>query len=96
MTAAVCAYLAARDVSYAVFSSGPIGEILAYRDFMGWTTPWCSTADSGPAMATRDGGDLRCYLRTDDQVFQTYETALSAIFLRLIAGDARKSGAASR
>ena len=74
MTAAVCAYLAARDVTYAVFSSGPIEEILAYRDFMGWTTPWYSTADSGPALATRDGGDLRCYLRTDDQVFQTYET----------------------
>ena len=74
MTAAVCAYLAERDVSYAVFSSGPLEEILAYRDFMGWTTPWYSTADSGQALATRDGGDLRCYLRTDDQVFQTYET----------------------
>ncbi len=74
MTAAVCAYLAARDVSYAVFSSGPLGEIIAYRDFMGWATPWYSTADSGQALATRDGGDLRCYLRTDDQLFQTYET----------------------
>jgi predicted dithiol-disulfide oxidoreductase (DUF899 family) len=74
MTTAVCAYLAARDVSYAVFSSGPLGEIVAYRDFMGWATPWYSTADSGQALATRDGGDLRCYLRTDDQVWQTYET----------------------
>jgi predicted dithiol-disulfide oxidoreductase (DUF899 family) len=74
MTAAVCAYLAARDVTYAVFSSGPLDEILAYRDFMGWTTPWYSTADSGPTLATRDGGDLRCYLNTNNQVFQTYET----------------------
>lgn len=74
MTAAVCAYLAARDVTYAVFSSGPLEEILAYRDFMGWTPPWYSTVDSGPAMATRDGGDLRCYLKTHDQVFLTYET----------------------
>ena len=74
MTAAVCAYLAARDVTYAVFSSGPLEEILAYRDFMGWTTPWYSTAGSGPALATRDGGDLRCYLKSGDQVFQTYET----------------------
>jgi len=47
MTAAVCAYLAQRDVTYAVFNSGPFEEILAYRDFMGWTTPWYSTADSG-------------------------------------------------
>ena len=74
MTAAVCAYLNERDVTYAVFSSGPLDEIIAYRDFMGWTAPWYSTADSGPALATRNGGDLRCYLRSDDQVFQTYET----------------------
>jgi len=74
MSADVCAYLAARDVTYAVFSLGPLDEILAYRDFMGWTTPWYSTADSGPALRTRDGGDLRCYLKIDDQVYQTYET----------------------
>jgi len=74
MNAAVCAYLADRDVTYAVFSSGPLDEILAYRNFMGWTTPWYSTADSGVALATRNGGDLRCYLKVDDAVFQTYET----------------------
>ena len=74
MNAAVCAYLAERDVTYAVFSSGPLDEILAYRDFMGWTTPWYSTIESGQTLATRDGGDLRCYLKTDDQVFHTYET----------------------
>lgn len=74
MTAAVSAYLAARDVTYAVFSSGVVDEIIAYRDFMGWTTPWYSTADSGEVLVTRDGGDLRCYLHTDDQVFLTYET----------------------
>src|SRR5262245_46703604 len=33
----VIAYLAERDVSYAVFSSGPWNEIVAYRVFMGWT-----------------------------------------------------------
>jgi predicted dithiol-disulfide oxidoreductase (DUF899 family) len=74
MTAAVSAYLAARDVTYAVFSLGPLDEILAYRDFMGWTAPWYSTAAAGPALATRDGGDLRCYLKSDGQVFQTYDT----------------------
>lgn len=74
MSAAVCAYLAERDVTYAVFSMGLLDEILAYRDFMGWTAPWYSTADSGPALTTRDGGDLRCYLKVDGQVFQTYET----------------------
>jgi predicted dithiol-disulfide oxidoreductase (DUF899 family) len=74
MTAAVCAYLAERDVTYAVFSSGPLSEIIAYRDFMGWTTPWYSTADSSAVLTTRTGGDLRCYLRAGDEVFQTYET----------------------
>ena len=74
MNSAVCAYLAERDVQYAVFSRGPWNEIVAYRDFMGWTPPWYSTADSGDVMGTRDGGDLRCYLRVGDQVFQTYET----------------------
>ena len=54
--------------------SGPWSEIIAYRDFMGWTTPWYSTADAGNVLKTRTGGDLRCYLRAGDEVFQTYET----------------------
>jgi predicted dithiol-disulfide oxidoreductase (DUF899 family) len=74
MNSAVQAILAERNVNYAVFSSGPLSEIIAYRDFMGWTMPWFSTADSGEAMKTRDGGDLRCYLRMGNDVFQTYET----------------------
>jgi predicted dithiol-disulfide oxidoreductase (DUF899 family) len=74
MNSAVRAYLGARDVTYAVFSSGPWNEIVAYRDFMGWTAPWYSTADSADVLATRSGGDLRCYLRDGDQVFETYET----------------------
>ncbi len=74
ITSAVGAYLAERDVTYAVFSKGPLNEIVAYRDFMGWTTPWYSTADAGEALPTRTGGDLRCYLRDGDQVYQTYET----------------------
>ncbi len=66
--------MAEHDVNYPVFSSGPWSEILAYREFMSWTMPWYSTADSGDLLATRDGGGLRCYLRTGDQVFQTHET----------------------
>ncbi len=71
----VRAYLAARDVTYAVFSAGPWAELAAYRDFMGWTAPWYSTLEAGAALpAIRDGGDLRCYLRDGDEVYQTYET----------------------
>ena len=47
---------------------------LAYRDFMGWTAPWYSTADSPDLLRTRNGGDVRCYLRAGEEVFQTYET----------------------
>lgn len=79
MSEAVCAYLAERDVTYAVFSSGPWNEIAAYREFMGWTTPWYSTADSADRLATRNGGDLRCYLRVGDQLFKTYETTQRGI-----------------
>ena len=52
---------------------GPLEEILAYRDFMGWTAPWYSTARSGPSLKTRDGGDLRVYLHDGEQVYLTYE-----------------------
>ncbi len=41
---------------------------------MGWTQPWYSTANAEDVLATRNGGDLRCYLRVGDQVFETYET----------------------
>jgi predicted dithiol-disulfide oxidoreductase (DUF899 family) len=70
INSAVRAYLAERDVTYAVFSSGPLNEIVAYRDFMGWTTPWYSTADAGDALPTRTGGDLRCYLRDGTGCFR--------------------------
>lgn len=73
MTDQVCAYLAARDVTYAVFSAGPIEEILAYRDFLGWKTPWYSTAASGTSQKTREGGDLRIYVRDGDNIYLTYE-----------------------
>ena len=73
---AVRAYLAARDVSYAVFCAGPWDEIAAYRAFMGWTTPWYSSLEAGSALpATRDGGDLRSYLRQGEAVYQTSETS---------------------
>ena len=39
MSAQVLAYLADRDVSYAVFSSGRWNEIVVYRDFMAGRPP---------------------------------------------------------
>lgn len=66
MNSAVCASLAERDVTYALFSSGPWEEIAACRDFMGWTTPWYSTAGStnvllsGRVPAKRIESDAGC------------------------------------
>lgn len=37
-------HLAARDVSFAVASIAPLDRLLAYRDRMGWSFPWVSTA----------------------------------------------------
>lgn len=65
------AYLAERDITFAVLCAGSWPEISVYREFMGWTMPWYSTADA-PQIA--GDGQLRCYLREGDQVYLTYET----------------------
>ena len=66
------AHFHARDTTFVLVSLAPLENIERYRKRMGWTMPWYSTADLGDALATRDGGDLRCYLRTEGDVFQTY------------------------
>ena len=66
-------YLHARDVTYATFCQGPYEESIAYRDFMGWDTPWYSARDSAEALlAGRWFGMQVCYLRQGDRVFETY------------------------
>lgn len=42
----VISHLAARDVAFAVISRGPLEKLLAYRERMGWSFPWLSSADS--------------------------------------------------
>lgn len=38
------AHLRARDVSLATVSRGPLDKLLAYRERMGWSFPWVSSA----------------------------------------------------
>ncbi len=38
------AHLAARDVTLTAVSSAPLEQLLAYRDRMGWSFPWVSSA----------------------------------------------------
>jgi predicted dithiol-disulfide oxidoreductase (DUF899 family) len=70
-------YLHSRDVTYATFCQGPYDESARYRDFMGWDMPWYSAQGSlDTLLAGRRVGmfHLVCYLRHDDQVFETYWT----------------------
>jgi predicted dithiol-disulfide oxidoreductase (DUF899 family) len=41
---AVIPHLKARDVALACVSRGPLAKLLAYRDRMGWSFPWYSSA----------------------------------------------------
>ncbi len=68
-------YLHSRGVTYATLCQGPYAESARYRDFMGWEMPWYSARDCSDALlAGRSFGAYVCYLRTGDQVFETYWT----------------------
>jgi predicted dithiol-disulfide oxidoreductase (DUF899 family) len=67
-------YLHERNVTFAVFCEGPWPDIRAYREFMGWTMPWYSTAAMREVDGVGGGKFLRAYLRAGDRVYQTYET----------------------
>jgi predicted dithiol-disulfide oxidoreductase (DUF899 family) len=68
-------YLHARDVTYAVFCQGAYPDSAAFADFMGYPFPWYSAKDSQPGLADgRDFGFIACYLREDNQVYETYWT----------------------
>jgi predicted dithiol-disulfide oxidoreductase (DUF899 family) len=71
------AYLHSRDITYAVMCQGPYDESRRYRDFMGWDVPWYSAQGSlDKLLVGRQVGlfHLVCYLRDNDQVFETYWT----------------------
>jgi predicted dithiol-disulfide oxidoreductase (DUF899 family) len=66
-----------RDVTYATLCQGPYEESRRYRDFMGWTMPWYSAADSlDTLLVGRRIGRMHivCYLRQGSDVFETYWT----------------------
>ncbi len=70
-------HIHSRDVTYATFCQGPYEESARYRNFMGWEMPWYSVQDSAAALLSpRPVGMmyLICYLRQEDDVFETYWT----------------------
>lgn len=75
------AHLHARDTSFALVSRAPLENIEAYRQRMGWTIPWFSSAGSDFNVdfgVTTDQGEtfgLSVFLRDqDDRIFRTYFT----------------------
>ncbi|MCA1703324.1 MAG: DUF899 domain-containing protein [Actinobacteria bacterium] len=74
------AHLHARDTSFALVSVAPLATIVAYRERMGWTIPWFSSADSDFNVdfgTTTDQGEifgLSVFLRDGDRVYRTYFT----------------------
>jgi predicted dithiol-disulfide oxidoreductase (DUF899 family) len=75
------AHLHARDTSFVLVSLAPLANIEPYRERMGWTVPWYSSADSDFNVdfgVTTDRGEtfgLSVFLRDGDRVYRTYFTA---------------------
>jgi predicted dithiol-disulfide oxidoreductase (DUF899 family) len=71
--AAEAAYLNAVGITFAFLVDGPWEEIAAFRDFMGYTAPWYSSAHlDDPTVGVP--GRICCYLRRDDKIYLTYWT----------------------
>jgi predicted dithiol-disulfide oxidoreductase (DUF899 family) len=75
------AHLHARDTSFALVSRAPLANLERYRERMGWTIPWLSSAgndfndDFG---LTTDQGEtfgLGVFLRDGSKIYRTYFTA---------------------
>jgi predicted dithiol-disulfide oxidoreductase (DUF899 family) len=75
------AHLHARDTSFALVSRAPLAKIEPFKERMGWTIPWFSSAGSDFTLAfgvTTGGGEtfgLSVFLRDGDRVFRTYFTS---------------------
>jgi predicted dithiol-disulfide oxidoreductase (DUF899 family) len=74
------AHLHARDVSFVLVSRAPLDKLLAYRDRMGWTFPWYSSAgttfndDMGATVDGHENHGVSVFLRDGDSVWRTYFT----------------------
>jgi predicted dithiol-disulfide oxidoreductase (DUF899 family) len=74
------AHFHARDTSLALVSRAPLDQLLAYRERMGWSIPWYSSARSSfndDLGLTTDAGEsfgLSVLVRDGDRVLRTYFT----------------------
>lgn len=79
------AHLHARDTSLVLVSRASLDKLEAYRDRMGWSLPWVSSAGSDFNVdmgATIDGEEwhgVSVFLRHGDAVYRTYHTGLRGV-----------------
>jgi len=75
------AHLLARDTSFALVSRAPLAKLEAYRQRMGWSVPWYSSAgsdfnfDFGATTGDDETFGLSVFLRDDDHIYRTFFTA---------------------
>jgi predicted dithiol-disulfide oxidoreductase (DUF899 family) len=75
------AHLHARDTSFCLVSRAPVEKIQRYRERMGWSIPWVSSADNDFNVdfgVSTDEGEtfgLSVFLRDGNSVYRTYFTA---------------------
>jgi predicted dithiol-disulfide oxidoreductase (DUF899 family) len=74
------AHLNARGTTFAAVSRAPYAQIVPFKERMGWTVPWYSSAGSDFNVdfeATREDGEypgISVFLRDEGRVFHTYST----------------------
>jgi predicted dithiol-disulfide oxidoreductase (DUF899 family) len=74
------AHIHARDTSFVLVSRAPFANIAAYRQRMGWSIPWYSSAESdfnvdfGVTTETGESFGLSAFLREGADVYRTYFT----------------------
>jgi predicted dithiol-disulfide oxidoreductase (DUF899 family) len=74
------AHLHARDASFALVSRAPLANLERYRQRMGWTIPWFSSAESdfnddfGLSTDRGETFGLSVFLRDGSKVYRTYFT----------------------
>ena len=75
------AHFHTRDTSFALVSLAPLANIERYRERMGWTIPWYSSAgidfnkDFGVSIPQGETFGLSIFLRDDSKIYRTYFTA---------------------
>lgn len=74
-------HLHARDTSLVLVSLGPLANLEAYKQRMGWKVPWVSSAgtsfnkDFGLSTDEGETFGLSVFLRDGDKIYQTYFTS---------------------